>query len=82
MSVSRETESLVLNVQAQLEERAAGKRKNIHHGGTLCCGCHQVPPVRNGKYCKPCRNAYDARRRLKFRIARDSKKMSEGKIDG
>lgn len=75
--VSRETKSLASDIDAQLAERAAGKRKNIKHGGTLCCRCHRNPPSTNGKYCKLCRNAYDAARR-ETKALGEKQKLSEG----
>lgn len=54
--VSRQTESFSL--EAQIEERLAGRRGKVRHGGTLCSNCYANPPHGKDKYCLGCRRAY------------------------
>jgi predicted amidophosphoribosyltransferase len=59
-AVSRETRSLPSNIAMQVEQRLAGKRKHVRHGGLLCSGCLNKAPLTSGRYCRECRNARSA----------------------
>lgn len=57
MRARAETSCQTWNVAAQIEQKQAGRRKNIRHGGTLCSKCLVNPPsAKNQRYCKPCHN--------------------------
>jgi hypothetical protein len=60
------------NIQRQIDLRAAGRRKNISHGGTLCSKCLVNTPRPGQRYCKPCRNADDYARRARNKSALES----------
>jgi hypothetical protein len=55
--VARETRCLTNNIEQQIEQRRAGKRKKVRHGGLLCCGCLSAPPAAPDRYCHDCRAA-------------------------
>lgn len=61
--VSRETPSYNCNIDAQIEQVRAGRRKTVRHGGKLCSGCYEEKPVPGQRYCKQCHADYEAERR-------------------
>lgn len=84
-NVSRETECLPSNIAMQVEQRRMGKRRKVHHGGTLCSRCLKRPPASaKDRYCNLCRAA-DRRKRRKFereelkRLRALEQKLSKGK---
>lgn len=54
--VSHATGSLPLNIQRQIEQKRAGRRRKVHHHGQLCSKCLENPPRAPGdRYCAECR---------------------------
>lgn len=82
-AVSRETRCLPSNIALQVEQKLAGKRKHVRHGGALCSGCLQNPPLPTGRYCRKCRNAHskDAKKREREELKR-LRAQVEGQKDG
>lgn len=73
--VSCETHCLTPAILLQVEQRRAGKRKNVHHHGLLCSKCLEDPPASDrDRYCKKCRAAdrRDRRRAEKALHARNA----------
>lgn len=58
--VSQYTDNLPENIARQVEAKRAGRRKIVRHGGMLCSRCLENPPTRNDRYCRACRNSYNA----------------------
>ena len=54
--VSRETRSLALNNALGSRRQAAGRRRCVRHGGTLCSRCLEKPPSKGDSYCAACRS--------------------------
>jgi hypothetical protein len=50
-------------IAMQVEMRRAGRRKRVHHGGTLCSGCYDEPPISGQRYGKKCHAARERKRR-------------------
>lgn len=61
--VSHETDSYTVTVQAQIDQVRAGRRKLVRHGGALCSGCYDEPPMPRQRYGLRCHAAYEAKRR-------------------
>jgi hypothetical protein len=72
-NVFHETKGCPLNIAAQIEERRAGRRKFIHHGGTLCSKCLERPPTSGQRYCNPCHA--EANRASRARLSRELKRL-------
>lgn len=57
-SVDGETYFCTLDVAAQIEQKRAGRRKLVRHGGRLCSKCLERPPAASCGYCNPCHAAH------------------------
>jgi len=55
-AVNCETQGFKENIAQQIEMKRAGRRKHVHHGGTVCSGCYAEPPLPGQRYGKNCRN--------------------------
>jgi hypothetical protein len=52
--VSPKTDCCKSNIEAQIEAKRAGRRKNVFHGGALCSGCYSEPPKPGQRYGAEC----------------------------
>lgn len=57
MTVNCENNCVTSNIAKQVEQKRAGRRKHVRHGGTLCSKCLEAPPAPRQRYCVPCHNA-------------------------
>lgn len=60
--------TLCSNIAAQIEQKAAGRRKRVRHGGTLCSSCYAEPPRQGQRYCLSCHSKRETARKKKQRI--------------
>jgi len=57
-------------ITAQIRMKAAGRRKHVMHGGTLCSRCLSRPPASNKvRYCRQCKTDHERQRRRKEDVA-------------
>lgn len=70
------------NIAAQIEQKRAGRRKLVRHGGTLCSKCLEVPPTKGQKYCPACHAAYEKARRASLKACAPIKKGRTAKSPG
>jgi hypothetical protein len=84
MAVSRETGRSIKRdpiaqdlLAVQIDLRRQGKRKTVQHGGTLCSGCYDEPPLPNNRYGKKChakhQNEWQRKKRADEKAKRTSK---------
>lgn len=86
-AVSHETNCCTVNIAAQIEQKKAGHRKLIRHGGALCSRCLERPPAHRQRYCNPCHAEAEkvarARRRDELtRLRALEQQLSKGKDNG
>lgn len=65
--VSQVSPSYSCNVEAQIEQKRLGRRRKVFHGGTLCSGCYNEPPMPGQRYGANCHSQYEADRRRRER---------------
>lgn len=81
--VSQETPSYTPSVAQQIAQKAAGRRKKVMHGGSLCSGCYVEPPLPGQRYGRNCHNQYEKDRRLRVKQrAAENQNTSKGKDHG
>lgn len=75
-------------ISEQIILKRAGRRKNVRHGGTLCCKCYVAPPALGQRYCRKCHNTaqlasyHRKQARLKALEDQQSKGIDNGQAKG
>lgn len=84
-AVSHETNCFREAIEHQVALKLAGRRKLVRHGGTLCSGCYQEPPLPGQRYGARChrtavqKSYYKKQKRLK--ALEEQQKLSRGVDD-
>lgn len=62
-------------IAQQIAQRREGRRRNVRHGGALCCTCLENPPRKGGRDCLCCHKAAQKDYRLrKKQAAKEARK--------
>lgn len=69
MSENVSQPTLGINIAAQIEQKFAGRRQRVMHGGQLCSKCYSAPPAKSQKYCGKCHSMAVMASRIRLRAA-------------